>query len=115
MAEVDVWVTPKQMRRPDGSYFTSEQIRQMAAGENVIPGFVVGFASQTDNELMSVTKRHEYFDAGVQVVWWVYPAFEEVYVYTSPKTVMIGTDDDVLSAAPVLPDFQIIVAELFGR
>ena len=87
----------------------------MNTGEKIIPGFVVEFASKTDNELVSLTKRHAYFDAGVQVIWWVYPAFREVYVYTSPKTVTICTDDDMLSAAPALPDFQLTVAELFRR
>lgn len=114
-AGMDFWVTDRQMRRADVSYFTTDQIRQMTTGLRVIPNFVVEFASQTDNELVSITKRHEYFDAGVQVVWWVYPAFEEVYVYTSPKAVIIGTNDDVLSVAPVLPDFQLTVAELFRR
>lgn len=113
--EIDVWLSEKQMRRPDISYFSANQISLMAAGSNVIPHFVIELASESDNDLRNLTKLHEYFEAGVQVVWWVYPMFQEVYVYTSPKTVTIATDTDVLSAAPALPDFQMTVAALFKR
>ena len=114
-SEMDVWVTETQMRRPDVAFYSADQIQQVAVGENAIPSFVVEFGSESDNELKSIRKRHEYFDAGVQVLWWVFPLYQEVYVYTSPKTVTICTDNDILSAAPALPDLQMTVAELFRR
>lgn len=114
-AEMDVWPAEKQMRRPDIAYFTADQLGLMAADSKVVPSFVVELGSGTDSEMKSLMKRHEYFDAGVQVVWWVYPLYKEVYVYTSPKTVTICTDDDVLSAAPALPELTMTVAELFKK
>jgi len=114
-AEMDFWVTDKQMRRADVSYFTIEQLQQMQTGQRVVPGFVIEFASESDNERVSLTKRHEYFVAGIQAIWWVYPEFKEVYVYTSPKTVTICTDNDELSAAPVLLDFRLTVEDLFTK
>lgn len=114
-AEIDVWLTDKQMRRPHAAFYTSEQLRQIAEADVVVPFFVVGFASESDSEQKSSQKRHEYFDAGVQVVWWVFPAYKEVFVYTSPKHVTICTDDDRLSAAPALPNFSLTVADLFTR
>ena len=65
--------------------------------------------------MKSIRKRHEYFDTGVQVLWRVFPEYQEVHVYTSPKTVIICTDADTLSAAPVLPDLQMTVTEFFRR
>lgn len=115
VAEVNVWLAEKQMRRPDVAYYTASQLSLIAIGESVIPSFVIELASESDIEQKSVIKRHEYFDAGVQVVWWVYPLYKEVYVYTSPKTVTICTDDDVLSAAPALPELTMTVAELFRK
>ena len=115
VGEVDIWVTEEQLRRPDVAYFSASQLALIAIGEQAIPGFIVEFGSESDNEFKTITKRHEYFTAGVQVLWWVYPAYQEVFVYTSPKTVSICTDTDVLSAAPVLPDLQLTVAELFRR
>ena len=115
LGEIDVWITDKQMRRPDIAYYTTEQLGLVAIGELVIPNFVIELGSESDGELKSLIKRHEYFEAGVQVVWWVYPLFKEVHVYTSPKTVTICTDDDMLSASPALPELQMTVSELFQR
>ena len=112
-AEMDVWPTEKQMRRPNIAYFTAGQLRLMASDSRVIPPFVVELRSITDSEMKSLIKLHEYFNAGVQVVWWVYPLYKEVYVCTSPKTVTICTDNDVLSAAPALPELTMTVAEFF--
>lgn len=114
-AEMDVWLTETQMRRPDIAYFHAEQIRLMATVSKVIPAFVIELASETDNELKSLIKRHEYFDAGVQVVWWIYPTYQEVHIYTSPKAVTICTDTDRLSAVPVLPELMLTVESLFKR
>lgn len=100
---------------PDVSYFTADQIRQMRERQNVVPLFVVEFASKSDNDLESLIKRHQYFNAGVQVVWWVYPSVQEVHLYTSPKTVTICTGTDPLSAAPALPELQLTVDEFFER
>ena len=115
VGEVDVWLAEKQKRRPDIAYYAANQLSLIAIGESVIPSFVVELASESDIEQKSFMKRHEYFAAGVQVVWWVYPLYKEVYVYTSPKTVTICTDDDVLSAAPALPELTMTVAELFRK
>lgn len=115
MGEIDCWVTEKQMRRPDIAYFTNEQINRMANKERIVPGFAIEFVSENDDVRKYIRKLNEYFSAGVQVVWLVFPDDYTVYVYTSPKTVTICTDDDVLSAAPALPELQMSVAELFRR
>lgn len=112
-AEMDVWLTDKQLRRPDVAYYSAEQQRGMINGNRVTPAFVIEFGSVSDTESVSVQKRHEYFDAGVEVIWWVFPIYQEVYVYTSPKIVTICTDNDILSAAPVLAELQLTVAALF--
>ena len=114
MAEPDVMLTPKQMRRPDIAYFTKEQIRQSRLGEDVIPPFVVEVISPTDDAEAVETKITEYFKAGVQVVWQIYPNNQLMYIYTARKQVVICLDDDICSAAPVLPDFTIRVNDLFA-
>ena len=114
MAEPDVMLTPIQMRRPDIAYFTKEQIQRGRQGEDVIPTFVVEILSETDQAYRIEEKVAEYFKAGVQVVWNIFPESEVIYVYTSRKQVTICSDDDVCSAAPVLPDFMISVRDLFA-
>ncbi len=114
MAEPDVMLTPKQMRRPDIAYFTKEQIKQSRLGTDVIPAFVVEVISPTDDAEAVEAKIAEYFKAGVQVVWQIYPGNQVLYIYTSRKQVIICLEDDVCSAGPVLPDFTIRVNELFA-
>ncbi len=113
LAEVDVWFTESQMRRPDVAFYSAEQLAEISQGRTAIPHFVIEFASESDNEAKSVQKRHEYFDAGVQVVWWVFPIYKEVFMYTSPTTITGCQGNDLLTAAPALPDLQMTVAELF--
>ena len=114
MAEPDVMLTAIQMRRPDIAYFTKAQIQRGRNGEDVLPGFVVEILSETDQAYRVEEKLTEYFKAGVQVVWNIIPEQEVVYVYTSRRQVVICLEDDICSAAPVLPDFTISVNELFA-
>ncbi|MBD2701164.1 Uma2 family endonuclease [Spirosoma sp. BT702] len=114
MAEPDVMLTSIQMRRPDIAYFTYEQTERGRQGEDVIPAFVIEILSETDQAYRIEEKIAEYFKAGVQVVWNINPEHEVVYVYTSRKNVMICLENDVCSAAPVLPDFSLTVNELFA-
>lgn len=114
MLEIDCWVTDKQMRRPDLAFYTDEQIRKASRGERVIPAFVIEIISEFDDIIKVEKKLIEYFQAGVQVVWRVIGEIKAVYVYTSPKTITVCTDNDSISAAPAVPDFQLTASELFA-
>jgi Uma2 family endonuclease len=114
MAEPDVMLTSTQMRRPDIAYFTYEQAEDGRQGDDVIPAFVIEVLSETDLAYRVEEKIGEYFRAGVQVVWNILPEQEVVYVYTSRKNVILCLGDDVCSAAPVLPEFNISVNTLFA-
>ncbi len=114
MAEPDVMLSGIQMRRPDIAYFTKEQIKQGRINqENIIPAFVIEVISTNDQIIPVRNKLNEYFKAGVNVVWLVYPDEYEVEVYTSYKEVKICTGTDICSASPVLPNFEISVADIF--
>ena len=110
ICEQDVMLTGIQMRRPDVAYFSDEQI-QSEDGEPV-PAFCIEVVLPTDESEKVEAKRIEYFKAGVQVVWHIFPENREVYVYTSRKTVQICFEDDLCSAQPVLNDFSISVNDL---
>ncbi len=60
-------------------------------------------------------KLTQYFEAGaggilLKIGWNIYQETKLNYVYTSRKTVRICMEDDICSAAPVLPDFGIMVS-----
>ncbi len=114
MAEPDVMLTARQLRRPDIAFFTKEQVQRGRQGEDVIPAFVIEIISETDQAYAIEAKLIEYFKAGVAVVWHILPEQEVVYVYTSRQQVTICLNQDVCSAAPVLPDYTIRVDTLFA-
>ncbi len=113
--EIEVWVLEKQMRRPDLFFYTNEQIIASRQQSQEIPRFVAELVSENDDVRKYLKKLQKYFQAGVQVVWLVFPDDNTVYVYTSSKTVTICMDNDMLSAAPALPELQMTVTELFKR
>jgi Uma2 family endonuclease len=103
-----------QMRRPDIAYLSDEEGKRANDGEEIIPAFMVEIISTNDNLNKVEEKITEYFKAGVKVIWNILPEQKLVYVYTSRKQVQICMDDDICSAAPVLPEFEVKVSEIFG-
>jgi len=106
-------------RRPDVSFFTSSQL---AIGffqdfkENaldMVPELAIEVTSPTDRAEEQRKKVLEYFQAGVRCVWVIYPELQTVDVYESPKSVRILGPDDTLVGDPVLPGFQLRLADLF--
>jgi Uma2 family endonuclease len=114
VAEQEVMITGIQMRRPDIAYFSKEQIKRSRNSENVIPEFVIEIISNNDQINQLEKKITEYFKAGVKVIWNIIPEQEVVYVYTSRRDVKICLENDICSAKPVLPDFEINVSTLFA-
>ena len=67
----------------------------------------------SDPAIAVIEKIHEYFQAGVELVWVIYPEAREVYIYESPVNVRVLTRADVLDGGAVLPGFQLPLGELF--
>jgi Uma2 family endonuclease len=114
VSEYDTYLTGIQMRRPDIAYLTNDQTKQGRDGVDVIPEFVIEIISGNDKLNPVQEKITEYFKAGVKVVWLILPEEKLVEIYTSRRNVQICIEDDVCSAAPVLPEFEIKVSELFA-
>ena len=116
VAEQDVMLSGIQMRRPDLAFFSGSQIdNSVVSDDEPIPDFAIEIISPTDDAEKLEEKLAEYFKAGVRVVWHIYVENEVVYVYTGRKIVKVCTDDDICSAAPTLPDFELSVNALFGQ
>ncbi len=79
----------------------------------VLPDLCVEVVSPNDLGDEIETKINEYFEAGVRLVWIVYPRQERFYVYDSPSQVRRLTRADTLDGGVVLPGFQLPLAELF--
>jgi Uma2 family endonuclease len=106
-------------RRPDVAFVTFDrwpEDRPMPYRGNpvdVVPDLVVEVASPTDDAEDLVAKAHEYLEAGVRLVWLVYPRSRVVYAYESPTAVRVFTATDDLDGGTVLPGFRAPMAQLF--
>ena len=97
------------------SLFTRDQILDSANDGDPIPAFVVGLISLSDRADKIETKVTEYFNAGVQVVWHVFPALRMVRVFTSVKSSITHFDTDTFDASSAVPNLTMTVNELFAR
>lgn len=114
LAETDMKTSDIQLRRPDLAIYHADQRKKMAKGENQIAIWVGEIISDSDNANKVNEKIEEYFKAGVQVVWNIYPASNQVHVYTAVDEVMICKGERICSGQPALDDFEIRAAILFA-
>lgn len=55
----------------------------------------------------------QYFTAGVERVWVIYPSQSQVYVYSSPTSNTILAANEELDGEHLLPGFRLRLGELF--
>lgn len=113
ITETDMYTSTVQLWRPDIAFYSGAQRQLMKKGENQISAWVVEIISTNDQVNLINQKLDEYFLAGVQVVWHIFPDSKQVYVYTSPEQVTICRGKTICSATPALRDLEIAAEELF--
>jgi Uma2 family endonuclease len=106
-------------RRPDLAFVSIRRWplkRRIPATEcwEVVPDLAVEFMSDTNTAAQVDKKIDEYFEAGVEAIWVIYPETRKVYVYDSATQVRILRVGDELDGGPVVPGFRIAVSDLFG-
>ncbi len=100
-------------RRPDMAYLTKKQIANMAKGsKDDTAQFVIEVISTTDEMNRVYEKMQDYEKAEVKVIWHVFAKLQEVHVYHGRHST-IYRGDELVSAAPVLPDFEMKVSDIF--
>jgi Uma2 family endonuclease len=100
-------------RRPDVAYYTKSQILAAAHDVNVVPQFVIEIISNTDQINRVHAKMQNYWAAEVPVIWHIFPLLKVVHVYHG-KHMVVCEGEDICSAAPVLPDYQLSVNAIFA-
>jgi Uma2 family endonuclease len=108
---------PNRVRRPDTSFIglsrmTREEYR--AGGHcEIAPDLVVEVISPNDNATEVEIKIDEWLEAGVKLVWEIYPSREIVRVHRLNQNIAVFRGTDILTAPDVLPGFSCPVADLF--
>ena len=114
MGEVDCYLsTVNADRRPDAAYLSPAQINFPETAAEA-PVLVIEVSSPSHSGGQNIAKMPEYFKAGNQVVWYIYPDRRQVWVYTDPETVTICRKGDLCSADPAIPEFSVRVDEIFS-
>lgn len=116
IAEPDLFF-PDVHRRPDIAWLTKEQMYEMAEGANHVPAFVIEVISTNDQSIRVEKKMNNYRNAGVKVVWQIFPDLKTVHVYAGQRldSMTVCTSEQICSAAPALPDFALPVNEIFKK
>ena len=107
-----------QQRRPDAAFVAYQRWAKSRRPPHsdpwpVVPNLAMEAVSKSNPGEEILDKIHEYFQAGVQLVWIVYPIQRLIYVYESPTRVQILSERDELDGGSVLPGFKLPVAALF--
>ena len=114
-AEVVIAVNETRARIPDLAAFSNQQIAEVQEVGQPVPSFAIEIISPSESGFKIEQKTLDYFGAGVQVLWQIYPNIRMVKVLTSPRDVAVCFEQDVCSAAPAIPDLQLTVEDLFGE
>lgn len=112
--EMDSYIDDVRKRRPDLGCFTLSQILATRTGSLIKTRFAVETLSDSEYHQDVLDKIQDYFDGGAQLVWYIIPRHRKIDVYTSPDESKAYKGADVISATPVVPDFQFTAADLFA-
>ncbi len=111
-------LSESQVRFPDISFIPWSHIPPDAAPNTPVPDWVPGLAVEvispgnTRGEM--ARKLHDYFAAGVALVWYVYPRDGVVRAYTSETEFQTLNEADQLDGGAVLPGFRYPIRQLFA-
>ena len=88
--------------------FPTEQIADL------FPTLAVEVISPGNTKREMEEKLDDYFTAGTELVWYVYPERKEVEAYTSRAARRVLTASETIDGGSVLPGFSVPVAEFFS-
>jgi Uma2 family endonuclease len=107
-------------RRPDVAFVSYQRwaqnrpVPRLGNAWDVVPNLATEVVSPNDSAEELDVKIAEYFRAGVELVWVVYPNQSKIHVYESPtQPITVLWTKDVLEGGAVVPGFKLPLTELF--
>lgn len=106
---------PDKVREPDVWFLSKDRNPEnKEAFWEVAPTLVAEVISPSDTARVIKGKLADYFAAGTQLVWLIYPSYKEVEVHTPAGTMTTFREADTLREPQLLPGFSCKVADLFA-
>lgn len=110
---------PRLDRRPGVAFvpfdrWPTRSVPEVEAWE-INPSLAVEIISKNNTAYEVQKKIEEYFQAGVNQVWVVYPEQKQFYVYESPKSIRILDENDTLDGGPAVPGFKLALRDFFQQ
>jgi Uma2 family endonuclease len=112
-------VLPDQVRVPDVCFIAWERFPNRQLPREPIPSLVPDLAievlstSNTEGEMQR--KLHDYFTAGVRLVWYIDPRTKSAKSYTAVDQCVELSEAESLTCGDVLPGFELPLGELFAK
>jgi Uma2 family endonuclease len=112
-------ILPSQVRVPDVCFISWSRFPNRVLPAEPIPDLVpdlaieVLSAGNTAAEMQS--KLHDYFTAGVRLVWYIDPRTRSAKSYTAEDQSVLVDESGLLSGGDVLPGFELPLKELFAN
>ncbi len=110
-------LSPNTKRAPDVSFLRDERAKQIDPGVDIpgAPDLAVEVLLPNDTVSAMRRKIRQYFAAGAQIVWVVYPETREVEVWReAARAQIILQETDLLEVPDLLPGFSLRIGALFG-
>lgn len=104
------------VRRPDGSFIAKGRLPNDLPPQGhieIFPDLVIEVVSPHDLAAEVDNKVEEYLQAGVRLIWVVYPESKHVLVYRAGSTVQRLGIEEELSGEDVLPEFRLAISKIF--
>lgn len=107
---------PDRTRGPDAWFIRAERVPEVQPEGfwEIAPDMIAEIISSSDTAEVIKEKLEDYFAAGTQLAWLIYPRFKQVEAHTPDGIMRIFRAGDVLEAKDLMPGFQCAVNELFG-
>lgn len=109
----------EKSRRPDVSFMRTANMPDIAALQSdpaelpIVPDLAVEVISPSNTADEIEEKILDYFSAGVQLVWVIYPRQHRVHVFETSEKSQILKEIDSLDGGAVIPGFTLKLADLF--
>jgi Uma2 family endonuclease len=118
-ADATLRLAPGLVRLPDVSFISWDHFPNRVLPADPVPelapDLAVEVVSAGNTRAEMERKLHEYFSAGVRLVWYVYPEERSVSVYTSPTNVRVLHEHETLDGDAVMPGFELKLQDWFEQ